>query len=69
MAKMEEKHCGMGGTCGMLSGLVVLLSGASFAAGAMGMFNGGTLVGGVLLALYGVSKMAHKMGWCSVCKC
>lgn len=67
MAKMEEKGCGMGKGCGILCGLLVFLSGASFAAEAMGMFANGTLWGGVLLAVFGLCKLAHKLGLCSPC--
>lgn len=44
MAK-EEKSCGMGGGCKKICSALLVLSGASFVAGAMGMLGNAPLLG------------------------
>ncbi len=59
----------MGKMCKSLTGLLVLVAGASLAASGFGMLDVmlSHKVAGVLLALVGLSFLAHGMGMCQMC--
>lgn len=67
---MGETCVGMCGTCTILSGVVVLVAGVSFAgllgAAVAGMASG--TFGGWLLALYGLAILIHGLKLCPMCK-
>lgn len=60
----------MGGTCSIIGGVVVLLSGLSFAGvlgtTVVGMAAG--VFGGWLFALYGLALLVHGLNMCPMCK-
>jgi hypothetical protein len=58
---------GMHGTCAKLAAIVVLLAGLSFMADYFGYWMMGELVGGLLLAIYGIMMLTHAMGMCGEC--
>ncbi len=55
---------GICGTCGTVLGVVVLVSGLSFA-GVVGALT--PMIGGWLLALYGLGLLVHGLGMCPTC--
>ncbi len=60
----------MGSSCCKVMGLLVLISGLSFLAYGLNMWNNGMqvhLVAGLFLTLYGLGKLAHSMNMCPTC--
>jgi uncharacterized membrane protein len=59
----------MGKTCGIISGLLVLIAGLALLLFGLNVWGVGAanLVAGVMLALFGLSFMMHKMNACPMC--
>jgi len=58
-------------TCGIVTGLMVLIAGACLLAFGLGMLSA-TLaneVAGVLIVLTGISVVVHALCMCPMCKC
>ncbi|MBS3070575.1 hypothetical protein J4220_03655 [Candidatus Micrarchaeota archaeon] len=57
-------------TCKMLSGLLVLLAGLTLLAFGYNLLAvmAAHQIAGILLALYGIAKLAHAIGACPMCK-
>jgi predicted cobalt transporter CbtA len=73
--KKEEKNMCESGfhmdkTCGVITGLLVLVAGVLFLLSGIGQLAGATasLASGVLLALVGLSVIVHSMRMCPMCK-
>ncbi len=75
--KKEEKgmvceNCGMCmcKTCGVITGLLVLVSGVVMLLAGLGNLNAmtATVVGGAALALAGLSFVVHALKMCPMCK-
>ena len=59
----------MGSMCCKINGVVVLVAGLALLAPAVNVIDAGTgnIVAGVMLVIYGGSKLAHSMGMCGAC--
>ncbi len=59
----------MGRLCKKISVALVLVAGAAFTAQGLGYASAstGALVGGVFLLLFGLHKLGHVLGVCSMC--